>query len=183
MVSPDPTHVPWVWDASALHAVAAADRVDVLFDLAAGVPEAPGTHVTTAAVAEELRRHRLWDLCQPHLSVMHVDGLDELTALGRWLAVVSDGRHSRGEATVLAWAEVHGGIPILDDRDARRKAVRHGLPAHGSLWVIAEAVRAGKAPRSHATSLTNAMLAAGAWLPFSIDGFLSWATAQGLLDD
>lgn len=174
---------PWVWDASALHSVAAADRIDVLFDLAAGGRQAPSRHVTTVAVAEELRRNGVWEPCRTHLEVMHVDALDELHALGRWLAVVSSGRHSLGEATVLAWAEVHGGVPILDDKEARRSAVKHGLPAHGTLWIIAQAVQAGKIQRSYANSLTNTLLQTGARFPFGLDGFEAWAIDQGLLEE
>jgi predicted nucleic acid-binding protein len=170
-----------VWDASALHASAAADRIDVLFDLASEVPQAPAQHMTTAAVAEELRRNGLWEACAPHLEIVHVDALDELQSLARWLGVVSNGEHSRGEATVLAWAEVHAGIPIIDDHGARRTAIRHGLPVHGTLWVIAEAVNAGKTSRSSASSLVNTLLGTGARYPFQTDGFEGWAIQQGLM--
>lgn len=53
----------WAWDASALHHAAAADRIDVLFDVVGGVPQTPAQHVTTAAVAEELQRNQLWTAC------------------------------------------------------------------------------------------------------------------------
>jgi len=171
----------WVWDASALHHAAAADRIDVLFDVVGGVPQAPAQHVTTAAVAEELHRNELWTVCAPYLEVVHVDALNELQSLARWLGVVSNGEHSRGEATVLAWAEVHAGIAIVDDRSARRTATRHGLPVHGTLWVIAEAVNNGKTQRSSANSLVNTLLRCGARYPFRPDGFEAWAVQQGLM--
>lgn len=113
--------------------------------------------------------------------VVHVDALNELQSLARWVGVVSNGEHSRGEATVLAWAEVHAGVAIVDDHSARRTATRHGLLAHGTLWVIAEAVNAGKIQRSSANSFVNTLLRFGARYPFRPDGFETWAVQQGLM--
>ncbi len=49
----------WIWDASALHHAAAADRLDVLLDVAKGIPDAPTCSLTTTLVADELTRYQL----------------------------------------------------------------------------------------------------------------------------
>lgn len=102
-----------VWDTSPILHAGRIDRLDVLGDIASGW----GRNVTTAAVAEELERENV--TVPEWLGVVHVDGLDEIIALGEWLQRVSAGRRDRGEATVFAWAEVHDAIAIVDDKDAR----------------------------------------------------------------
>ena len=48
-----------VWDASALHHAIMADRLDVLGDLASGLPTGRWRNVTTATVLSELDRNGL----------------------------------------------------------------------------------------------------------------------------
>ncbi|WP_345482955.1 hypothetical protein [Actinopolymorpha pittospori] len=164
-----------VWDTSPILHAGRIDRLDVLGDIASGW----GRNVTTAAVAQELERE---DVTVPEwLGVVHVDGLDEIIALGEWLQRVSAGRRDRGEATVFAWAEVHGAIAIVDDKDARMAAQRAGLAAHGTLWVIARAVVAERITCAGAVGFVDAMLSSGARYPFGYGGFVPWAEAQGLL--
>jgi predicted nucleic acid-binding protein len=67
------------------------------------------------------------------LDVVHVDALAELVVLSDWIGRVSSATHSKGEATVLTWAQVHGAIAIIDDADARKVGQAHGLKVHGSL--------------------------------------------------
>jgi hypothetical protein len=112
-----------VWDASALHHAVAADRVDVLGDLAS-----PWRNVTTAAVGAELRHNGL-DLAADWIEIVHVDEPDELRALFSWAQAMDAGPRDLGEATVCAWAEIHGGIPLIDDRAAKRVAVANDLDA------------------------------------------------------
>lgn len=128
------------WDASALHHAARADRLDVFGDLTKSYD-----NVTTAAVVEELARYGLAEAVERSewLRVVHVDGLDELPALVGWVSRLSAGQHHRGEATVCAWADVHGAVAVIDDDNARRTARRAALDVHGSLWVFAAGVRAG----------------------------------------
>ncbi len=171
----------WIWDASALHHAAAADRLDVLLDTAKGIPDAPTRSLTTSLVVEELTRNGLWHICAPHLQVVDLETFEELQALGRWLALVSSGLWSRGEATVFAWAEVNGGIVVIDD-DARRVAQRHGLTAHGTLWILVEAIRANSLSSAGADAFVQALRATGARLPvFPAGGIEAWARQLGLL--
>jgi predicted nucleic acid-binding protein len=171
----------WVWDASALHHAAAADRLDVLLDIAKSIPGAPSRSVTTTTVMEELTRHGRWDACGPHLEIVELETLDEVRALARWLALVSSGLRSRGEATVFAWAEVNGGPVIIDDH-ARKVARRNGLVAHGTLWVLVQAIESGNLRAASADALVDALRATGARLPaFPSGGIEAWARQHGLL--
>lgn len=167
------------WDASPLVHAALIDRLDVLGDLAAGPPDCPWRHVTTAAVAEELAGRG--GQIPEWLDVVHVDAIGELSALARWIGRLASGTHSQGEATICAWAECHGAIVIIDDADARRVAQRHGLDVHGVLWIGTQAVRHGRWNAASTSGFFDAMIASGARYPFEVGGFESWAQGQGLL--
>ncbi|MEU5381741.1 hypothetical protein ABZ359_40645 [Streptomyces sp. NPDC005968] len=170
-----------VWDTSPLHHAIKAGRVDILADLAAESRGLPRRNVTTAAVIEELRHYDLDVSGLGWLEVQHVDGLAELTALVRWMERVSGQKSNHGEATVLAWADVHGAVPVVDDLDARRAARAGGLAVWGVLRVIAEGVRDGRATEYVASTLVDALLASGGRYPCGYGGFVEWARKNGLL--
>jgi predicted nucleic acid-binding protein len=165
-----------VWDASAIHHPAKADRLDVIGDICR-----QWRNITTAAIVEELQLHGISIDGHSWLEVTHVDGLNEIVALGRWIDIVSSGQHNRGEATVLAWAEVHGAIAIIDDGDASKVGRKHGITVHGSLWVLAEAIRSGHLVEAAASGLVDALIHEGARFPFGRGQFLKWAYREGLL--
>jgi predicted nucleic acid-binding protein len=167
-----------VWDASALHHAARADRLDVFGDLAKMYD-----NVTTAAVVEELAGYGLAEAVERSSwsRVVHVDGLDELPALVGWVAKLSAGEHHRGEATVCAWADVHGAIAVIDDGDARRTARAADLDVHGSLWVFAAGVRAGAVGMPAVDGLVATLVRKGARYPLRGETFSTWARTSGLL--
>jgi predicted nucleic acid-binding protein len=133
----------YVFDASALFHFVAADRLDSLGSL---MPS-DARSVTTRAVQEELLAKEAevplvrlitsagW------LEQVPVDGLEDLWALSTWVQRIGADQHHRGEATVLAYAEGHSAIAIVDDKDARLMGSSAGLEVHGSLWLIVEACR------------------------------------------
>ena len=171
-----------IWDASALHAAAVADRLDVLGDLACCPALGPPKNVTTAAVVEELRRNRLIVSTQAWLTEEHVDGLNEIVALAKWVNLVgATSEHNRGEATVCAWAEVHEATAIIDDDNARCTARANGLNAHGSLWLVAQSISAGQITEATAISFTDTLLDAGARYPFQRGQFADWARQKRLI--
>lgn len=116
-----------VWDTSPLHHAIRAEKIDILGDIASSWQGVPRTNITTAAVIDELRHHQLPVAGLDWLEVVHVDGLEELNALVAWMARVSGQKSNQGEATVLAWADVHKAIAVIDDRDARRASRLAGL--------------------------------------------------------
>ncbi len=166
-----------VWDASALHHAIAADRVDVLGDLAS-----PWRNVSTAAVRAELRHNGL-DLTADWIEIVHVDEPDELRALFAWAQALGAGPRDIGEATICAWTEIHGGIALIDDRAAKRTAVVNGLDAHGTLWLLVEAVHAGRIALASASGLVNVLITHGARYPAKVraEGFAAWARSQKLV--
>lgn len=112
-----------VWDASALHHAAKADRIDVLADLAA-----PYRNVTTAAVLDELAQHGLRDAATAGgwLEEQRLDGLQEIGLLSSWLPRLGAGQHHRGEVTVAVACEVLEATVLLDDRNAIRVLRQYG---------------------------------------------------------
>lgn len=168
----------FVWDASPLVHASRIDRLDVLGDLASA-PAGGRQHVTTSAVAQEVVRQG--GEVPSWLVVVHVDGIGELFALGQWVGRVATSSHSQGEASVLAWAEVHGALALIDDSDARRVARQHGLEVHGLLWVAAQAVLDGRWSVAGVSGLLDHLLASGARYPFESGGFAEWAISVRLL--
>ncbi len=179
---PQPTsHQIFAWDASALHHPIAADRVDVLLDLANNGLSPVIRHITTAAVGQELSGHGL--TVPAAIDTVNVDGLDELIALARWVNLMSSSQHNRGEATVCAWAEVHQALVIMDDRDARRVARNAGLEVRGTLAVIADSIRNSHVPECTASALVDRLIDTGARYPHDRGDFIAWAEKSGLLPE
>jgi predicted nucleic acid-binding protein len=169
-----------VWDASAIYHAHQADRVDVLGDIASSLNGREVEHVMTAAVAKELEMNRVpvpgWVS-----RIVHVDDLTELVTLTKWVGLISSAAHNRGEATALAWAEVHRAVAIVDDRAARRVARSEHVEVHGVLWVVAEAINCGHITPASGLSFVDVMLSHGARYPFGPGEFLDWARDQKLL--
>lgn len=169
-----------VWDASALHHFAKADRLDVLAAIAA-----PYRNVTTRVVISELAQHRLDPRAHSSwLDVVPVDNLDELSAYVTWSSRLGvTGNRNAGEATVFAWVQVRGGVALVDDGEARLLGVRAGLRVHGSLWLVAQAIRTGRESAASIAGLLRAVSAAGARYPKgAVSDFVSWARSVRLLE-
>lgn len=115
------------------------------------------------------------------LETVHVDGLDELTALVDWMGRASGQKSNQGEATVLAWAEVHEAVAVIDDRDAVRVGRAGGLEVWGSLRVIADSVRDGRTTPYVATTFVDALISTGMRYPCPPGGFVDWAKRNSLM--
>lgn len=165
-----------VWDASPLHHALKANHADTLSDICSHY-----RNVTTSAVLQELDYYDLPTQTLTWLEIVHVDGLDELQALVEWMGRVGGSASNQGEATVLAWAAVHGATPVIDDGDARRVALRHGVPLCGSLRLIADAIGLGRLTEYSATRLVDELLDTGARYPCERGGFAAWACKNGLV--
>lgn len=177
------TALTLVWDTSPLHHAIKADRIDVLGDIARGPSDSRWRNVTTGTVIHELRLYGLPTDDLGWLEIVHLDELAELDALMRWMGIVSGQSSNQGEATVLAWADVHRATAVIDDRDARRAARREGQEVWGSLRVIAAAVRDGSIPGHSATSFVDMLVASGCRYPLTCaqGQFIGWAKTNGLL--
>lgn len=160
------------WDTTLLLHAERADRLDTLHTYLPDV-----RHVVCDVVLRELGTPRLpsW------LEEVPTHDLDVLTAFVRWQAVVGTaGPKNAGEAAVLAWAETHGAVAIIDDRDAKRAAHGAGVQVHGSAWALAQGVKAGAATDRVTTAFCDALLDTGIRWPFGIGGFATWAKAENL---
>ncbi len=116
-------------------------------------------------------------LVSVELSEMH-----ELAAFARYKTQLGGGpNENTGEAAVLAWTRVHGGLAIIDERAASRIAQRDGIAAHGSLWLVVQGVRRADLKRSAAEHLVDELRASGMHLPTDGSSLFSWASKQGLL--
>lgn len=167
------------WDTSPLFHAIKAGKLDVLGDITRtwqGV-----RNVTTQTVVDELSTYGLSLASADWLEIVHVDHLNELTALVKWMDLVSGSNSNEGEATVLAWAEVNGAIAVIDDGDARRIARKYSLPVWGSLRVIATAISEGHATEYVGSTLVDALIDTGARYPCARGQFMSWAKQNGLL--
>ena len=169
-----------VWDSSALHHFAKTDRVDVLAQLAR-----PFHNVSTRVVMSELQDYGLAAtvLDPGWLEVVPLDGLHELRAFVEWSQRFGlNSAQDAGEATVLAWAQVHRAVAMVDDGDARRSGQGAGLTVHGTLWLLAQAVRSGVETPSSVAGLLRVLQGSGARYPAeAVLDFSQWALRQGLL--
>jgi len=82
---------------------------------------------------------------------------------------------------VLAWASVHGGTAIIDERAGTRAARRDQIEVHGTLWLITNAIRDGKLLHAQAVTIIDQLGATDMALPTDGAGFLAWAHEEGLL--
>ncbi len=125
--------------------------------------------LVTAAVADELRNAASHpEVAGADLTWLEEVRVDSLGVLGVF-------------AATLAWAEVNGAAAVLDEAAGRRAAQTRGVEVHGTLWLVAEGIRAGEVLEEAAAALVDALKAAGAWLPCDGATFMTWAKEQGLL--
>ncbi|MFU8854926.1 hypothetical protein ACNAW0_28750 [Micromonospora sp. SL1-18] len=171
-----------VLDTMVLSHFTLADRLDVLQDLLLDAD-----CWTTQVVREELRAgsedHReLAVACEVDwLSTAQLDTLDEVRCFTKWAARLGSGERDLGEASVLAAAELRGGVAITDDRNATQVARAHDARVHGTIWLLAGACRDGKQTLTAAGNLIEALRATGARLPCSGAEFPDFARKHNLL--
>lgn len=156
---------------SALQHLAAGHRcvvpAEVVKELIAGIPIHPAI-----APATNL----------PWLEIVELSEIEEIVAFARYKAELGGGvDHNNGESAVLAWAHVHGGTAIIDERAGTRAARRDGIDVHGTTWLIANALRDEKIARSAAITMVDQLRATDMALPTDGAGFIAWAYEEGLL--
>jgi predicted nucleic acid-binding protein len=171
-----------VFDTSVLSAFAEAEQLDVL-----GYYLSDHECFATDVVRDEIRVG-----AQNRPALKKVDSSDwlergaldddaGLRALARWVELIGAGEHDYGEASVFAFAELHGSVSVIDDREATDIGRREKLEVHGSLWMIGGFCRAGKLTEYAASRMIDALREVGARLPCTGNGFPTWARKQGLL--
>ncbi|GAA3449722.1 hypothetical protein [Dactylosporangium matsuzakiense] len=170
------------FDSMCLSGFSGADRLDVLRDLLVD-----RDCWTTAVVRSELddgagkHPHLRQALAIDWMQIATLDALDDLRTFVKWAERLGSGQHGLGEASVLAAAELRGGVAITDDRDAVKVARKHRAEVHGTIWLLAELCKDGKLNEGTAGGLIDALRAEGMRLPCSGAQFPGFARQNGLL--
>jgi predicted nucleic acid-binding protein len=173
-----------VFDTTALSHFARADRVDelqaavaydepvllaeVAAELARGVPGYPS--LGSAAAGGWLKQAELREL-------------PELAAFARYKGELGGGPdRNNGEAAVLAWVTVNGGIAVIDEVVARTIGTRERLQVHGSLWLLIRSFRTHVLDRATVEAIVNDLIGTGMRLPVSTgEALFAWAYETGIL--
>jgi predicted nucleic acid-binding protein len=173
-----------VFDATALSHFARAGRTDklqmavaddepillaeVAAELARGIPGYPA--LGSAAAGGWLKQ-------------VELEELPELAAFARYKGELGGGpERNNGEAAVLAWVSVNGGIAIIDEVAARAIGDRERLQVHGSLWLLIRSFRTGVLDRATVEAIVDDLIGTGMRLPLSTGADLfAWAYEAGLL--
>jgi predicted nucleic acid-binding protein len=117
----------------------------------------------------------------PWITIVELGGA-EILAFARYKAELGGGiSRNNGEAAVLAWASLNGGIAIIDERAGTRAGRRDGVAVHGTLWLVTNGIRSGKLTEAEAINIIDQLAATDMVLPTDGAGFLAWAREEGLL--
>lgn len=171
-----------IFNTSPLSHFARAGRLALLDRLTAAYRRVVPQAVLGELRAGELAHPPLADVGNADwLEIVACDGLAELRAFAHYVRVLGAGERDIGEASVLAWAEVNGGIAVIDERAGTQAAQVRGVTVHGTLWLIANGLNAGDLLLPEAERLVDQLRSTDARLPCSGAEFFEWAKAQGLL--
>lgn len=141
---------------------------EVAAELARGMPVHPA--LGSAAVGGWLKQVQL-------------EELTELTAFARYKGELGGGpERNNGEAAVLAWVSVNGGVAIIDEVVARAMGHRERLQVHGSLWLLIRSYKTRVHDRATVEAIVDDLLSTGMRLPVSTGAALfAWAYEEGIL--
>lgn len=172
-----------IFDASPLNHFARARELHTLQQLVSG-----HRCVVTVAVRQELHagaahHPALVEIdTLPWLETVRVDGLDELYRVAEYLRRLGSTERNAGEASVLAWAELHGAIAYVDDQAACNVARARGVTVYRTLNLIVRGHRAGYFTEQRAQELVVALVDTGArFPPQAQDDLFTWARLERLL--
>lgn len=155
-----------------LHTAVADDEPIVLAEVAAelvrGIPDHPSLERLAAGAG---------------LKQVELEELSELAAFARFKGELGGGAdRNNGEAAVLAWVSVNGGIAIIDEVVGRAIGRREGLQVHGSLWLLIRGFKTRVFDRSTIEAIVDDLIATGMRLPVSTGAALfAWAYEAGIL--
>jgi predicted nucleic acid-binding protein len=173
-----------VFDTTALSHFVRAERLDEL-RVAAGEDEP----VLLAEVAAELERGvpaypvlgRV--AAAGWLKAAELEELPEVAAFAAFKAELGGGTERNiGEAAVLAWVSINGGIAIIDEEVGRRLGRRNNVRVHGSLWLLIRAFKEGILDRATTEGIVDDLIGTGMRLPVTGGAHLfEWAFTTRIL--
>lgn len=172
-----------IFDTSPLVHFARAGELDVLRQLV------DGYHcVTTRAVQGELQQGAARDerlqnaLGLPWLETVTTDELEVLYVFARYMARLGNRERNAGEASVLAWAEVHQATAYVDDQVACNVGRQRGVTVRRTLGLVVDGYRRGLFFEDEAQQLVNGLAEEDARFPQAArTDLFAWARGCGLL--
>ena len=90
-------------------------------------------------------------------------------------------KSQRGRSEVLAYAQVHGAIAVIDDGAGRKAARDAGVELRPTLALLCQAIREGLLTVRLVSDLADHLLETKYRLPFKHGGFEDWANENGLV--
>jgi predicted nucleic acid-binding protein len=173
----------WVVDTGPLSHFARAGWLGVLPMLAPGgeitipdtvqreIQDASGAHVWLADIL-----HHDW------IRVVTIESVSELRAYSHYARrLVGDDGRNTGECGVLALAEVHGMVAIIDDSAGYKAGTANGVSARRTLGLLCDAVENELLTLGMVSAVADSLLQTDYRLPFLPGGFAQWAAATGRL--
>lgn len=141
---------------------------EVAAELARGVPGYPS--LGSATTGGWLKQAELQEL-------------PELAAFARYKGELGGGpERNNGEAAVLAWVTVNGGIAIINEVVARTIGNRERLQVHGSLWLLIRSFKARVLDRATVEAIVDDLIGTGMRLPVTTgEALFAWACEAGIL--
>ncbi|TDC54928.1 hypothetical protein E1281_14980 [Actinomadura sp. KC345] len=142
----------------------------------------------TSAVEEELlrggpRHAQLYQAAaQPWLSVVSETSLPYLGLFSEYHGRLGGGMRNIGEATTLAYAELHGITAMVDDRAGRRQGKERGVKLLGTLELLCAGIRDKVLEETDAAAVVDLLSDHEAYLPCDGSSFFEWARCEGLLE-
>lgn len=116
------------------------------------------------------------------LKPVELEELPELAAFARYKGELGGGpERNNGEAAVLAWVGVNGGVAIIDEIVARAIGNRDQLQVHGSLWLLIRSFKTRVLDRATVEAIVDNLVGTGMRLPVSTGADLfAWAYGAGI---
>lgn len=170
------------FDSSPLNYFARSNQLSKLGELVTG-----NTCVITRAVDDELLKGaskyaQLFQVsAQPWITVVDESSIEFLKLFSAYHSRLGGGGRNIGEASTLAYAELHGMVAFVDDRAGRRHGGERGVVVTGTLELLCQGIRSNAMEESEAARVIDLLRDHEAFLPCDGAGFIGWARAAGLL--
>ena len=114
---------------------------------------------------------------QAWLKAVELGEFEELVAFARYKGELGGGpERNNGEAAVLAWVSVHGGIAVIDESAATGIGDATGVTVHESLWLVIRGFKSKILGRATAEGIVDDLIGTGMRLPVT-DGASLFAYA------
>lgn len=105
----------------------------------------------------------------------------EVQAFASFSSLMVVGDRNIGESGVLAYANVHGAIAVVDDGHARKAAADRGVKTQSTLRLLCDGIGQGLLTTKGVSVIVDHLIEGKYRLPFAAGEFEKWAIENGLL--